>query len=53
MGEIKKRPQVIKGLIEIATYIGQNCLSTSDNFLLATAEQILSLIFNLKYFYLF
>ncbi len=38
MGEIKKKPQVITDLIEIATYIGQNSLLTSDNFLLAAEE---------------
>lgn len=38
MVKIKKRPKVISDLIEIATYIGQNNLSASDRFLLASEE---------------
>lgn len=38
MGEIKKRPQVISDLIEIATYIGENNLESSDRFLFSAEE---------------
>ena len=38
MGEIYKRPQVIQDLIEIATYIANNDLDSSDRFLRAAEE---------------
>ena len=38
MGEIYKRPQVIQDLIEIATYIANNDLDSSDRFLKAAEE---------------
>ncbi len=38
MGEIYKRPQVIQDLIEIATYIAENDLDSSDRFLRAAEE---------------
>ncbi len=38
MGEIRKHPQVIRDLIEIATYIAENDLDRSDNFLSAVEE---------------
>lgn len=37
---IKKRPQVIHDLIEIATYIGENNLNMSDQFLIAAESTI-------------
>lgn len=38
MNEINKRPQVIRDLIEIATYIAEDNLDTSDRFLAAAEE---------------
>ncbi|MBD2197894.1 MULTISPECIES: type II toxin-antitoxin system RelE/ParE family toxin [Calothrix] len=35
MFEIKKRPQVIRDLIDLATYIAQDNLNVSDSFLIA------------------
>lgn len=37
---IKKRPQVIRDLIEIATYIGESNLNASDQFLIAAETTI-------------
>lgn len=38
MAEVKKRPQVIHDLIEIATYIAVDNLNVSDRFLAAAEE---------------
>ena len=38
MGEIRKHPQVIQDLIEIATYIAKDNLDHSDRFLQAAEE---------------
>ena len=38
MGEISKRPQVIRDLIDIATYIAENNIDSSDEFLNAAEE---------------
>lgn len=38
MGEIRKRPQVIRDLIYIATYIAENNIDSSDAFLRAAEE---------------
>jgi len=38
MGEIRKRPQVIRDLIDLATYIAENNLDRSDRFLHAAEE---------------
>lgn len=38
MDEVKKRPQVIRDLIEIATYLAEDNLSLSDRFLAAAEE---------------
>ena len=38
MGEIRKRLQVIRDLIDIATYIAENNLDNSDRFLFAAEE---------------
>ena len=38
MGEIRKRPQVIPDLIDLATYIVENNLDSSDRFLYAAEE---------------
>ena len=46
MAIIKKRPQVISDLIEIATYIGKNNMDASDDFLSA-AEQTFQQLGNL------
>ena len=35
MFEIKKRPQVIRDLIDLATYIAEDNLDVSDRFLIA------------------
>jgi toxin ParE1/3/4 len=35
MGEVNKRPQVIRDLIELATYIAEDSLDVSDRFLSA------------------
>lgn len=35
MGEVNKRPQVIRDLIEIATYLAEDSLNVFDRFLLA------------------
>ncbi len=35
MGEVNKRPQVIRDLIELATYIAEDNLNVSDRFLSA------------------
>ncbi len=40
MSEIRKRPQVIHDLIEIATYIAENNLENSDRFLSAAEETL-------------
>jgi toxin ParE1/3/4 len=38
MDEVRKRPQVIHDLIELATYIGEDNLEVSDQFLRAAEE---------------
>lgn len=38
MGEIRKRPQVIRDLIDLATYIAENNLDKSDQFLHGVEE---------------
>lgn len=38
MSEVKKRPQVIRDLLEIATYIAADNLNVSDRFLVAAEE---------------
>jgi toxin ParE1/3/4 len=38
MGEIRKRPQVIRDLIDLATYIAENNLDKSDRFLHGAEE---------------
>jgi len=38
MGEIRKRPQVIRDLIDLATYIAENNLDQSDRFLHGAEE---------------
>jgi toxin ParE1/3/4 len=38
MSEVNKRPQVIRDLIELATYIAEDSLDISDRFL-ASAEE--------------
>ena len=38
MAIIKKRPRVISDLIEIATYIGENNLDASDDFLVVSEK---------------
>ena len=40
MSEIRKRPQVIRDLIDIATYIAENNLENSDRFLFAAEETL-------------
>ncbi len=43
MGEVRKRPQVIQDLIELATYIGQDNLEASDIFLRAAEQTFIQL----------
>ena len=38
MGEVRKKPQVIEDLIDLATYIGEDNLEVSDRFLFAAEE---------------
>lgn len=38
MSEVNKRPQVIRDLIELATYIAEDSLDASDRFLAAAEE---------------
>ena len=38
MSEVNKRPQVIRDLIELATYIAEDSLDVSDRFLAAAEE---------------
>ena len=38
MGEVNKRPLVIRDLIELATYIAEDNLDASDRFLVAAEE---------------
>lgn len=38
MGTVTKRPQVIRDLIELATYIAEDNLNASDRFLAAADE---------------
>jgi toxin ParE1/3/4 len=38
MGKVNKRPQVIRDLIELATYIAEDNLDVSDRFLAAAEE---------------
>lgn len=38
MGEVNKRPQVIRDLIELTTYIAEDNLDVSDRFLAAAEE---------------
>ncbi|MEG4170272.1 MULTISPECIES: type II toxin-antitoxin system RelE/ParE family toxin [unclassified Microcoleus] len=38
MTSIQKRPQVIRDLIELATYIAENNMDASDRFLVAAEE---------------
>lgn len=38
MNEVNKRPQVIRDLIELATYIAEDNLDASDRFLVAAEE---------------
>ncbi|MEH1831420.1 MAG: type II toxin-antitoxin system RelE/ParE family toxin [Nostoc sp.] len=38
MSQVNKRPQVIRDLIELATYIAQDNLDVSDRFLAAAEE---------------
>ena len=40
MSEIRKRPQVIRDLIDIATYLAENNLENSDRFLFAAEETL-------------
>jgi len=44
MGEVRKRPQVIQDLIELATYIGEDNLEVSDRFLFAAEETFKQII---------
>lgn len=46
MGEVNKRPQVIRDLIELATYIAEDDLEASERFLTA-AEQTFKQLGNL------
>jgi toxin ParE1/3/4 len=43
MGEVRKRPQVIQDLIELATYIGEDNLEASDIFLRAAESTFIQL----------
>lgn len=38
MNEVNKRPQVIRDLIELATYVAADNLNASERFLAAAAE---------------